>query len=415
VIAESQLRADEAPAKQPVVSHGTVLLMAVGCGLAVANNYYHQPLLPQMARGVQVPETWVGYIPALNQAGFTLGLLFFVPLGDLFERRRLVVLSLGAAAVMLAVVATAANFAVLAAASFALGLVGIAVQLLIPFAAHLAPPADRGRVVGAVMGGMLGGVLLSRTVSGVVGQSLGWRAMYWIAAAVTLGLLLLLWASLPRSQPSVRLSYPALLRSMVGLVRDEPVLRQSYVFGAATFGAFSAFWANLAFHLAGPPHGYGSEVAGLFGLIGAVGVAAAPLVGRAGDKGNARRLVGLGLVITALSFVLLGLAGQTLWVLVAGVVLMDLGVQATHVANQTRNQALRPDARNRVNTVYMVAYFVGGVVGSSLGATGWAAAGWGGVCAVGVLLPTLAFGAFVLSGLIRPRHCGPGMGQSSVT
>jgi predicted MFS family arabinose efflux permease len=408
VEADSQ-PADQTRAKQPALSRRTVLLLAVGCGLAVANNYYHQPLLPQIAHGVQVPEVWAGYLPALNQAGFALGLLLFVPLGDLCERRRLVVLSLGAAAVMLIVVALAPNFSVLATASFTLGLVGIAVQLLIPLAAHLAPPADRGRVVGAVMGGMLGGVLLSRTLSGVVGQALGWRAMYGLAAAVTFGLLLALRAALPQSQPSARLSYPALLRSMAGLLREEPILRESCVFGAATFGAFSAFWANLAFHLTGPPFGYGSEVVGLFGLIGVVGVAAAPLVGRAADKGNPRNLVGLGIVITALSFVPLGLGGASLWGMVAGVVLLDLGVQVAHVSNQARNQSLRPEARNRLNTVYMVAYFVGGVVGSSLGATGWAAAGWGGVCAVGGLLPALAFGVFVLSGPLRPWHRGSGM------
>src|SRR6516162_163782 len=180
----------------------TVLLIAGGCGVAVANNYYHQPLLPQMANGVHAPQAWAGYLPALNQAGFGLGLLLFVPLGDLFERRRLVVSSLGAAAVMLIAVAAAPNFSALAAAVFALGLVGVAVQLLIPFAAHLAPPDDRGRVVGAVMGGMLAGVLLSRTVSGVVGQWLGWRALYGIAAAATIGVLLTLLAALPRSQPS---------------------------------------------------------------------------------------------------------------------------------------------------------------------------------------------------------------------
>jgi predicted MFS family arabinose efflux permease len=167
---------------------------------------------------------------------------------------------------------------------------------------------------------------------------------------------------------------------------------------------FSAFWSALAFHLAGPPFGYGSEVAGLFGLIGVVGVAAAPLVGRAGDRGSLRRTAGLGIGATALSFVLFGLGGHVLWVLAAGVVLLDLGVQVVHVSNQARNYALRPDARNRLNTVYMVAYFAGGVVGSSLGATGWAAAGWAGVCAVGALLPALAFGAFLLSGSTRTRR-----------
>jgi predicted MFS family arabinose efflux permease len=297
---------------------------------------------------------------------------------------------------MLVLVAVAPSFSVLATAIFTLGLVGIAVQLLIPFAAHLAPPEDRGRVVGTALGGMLGGILLSRTVSGVIGQSLGWRAMYWIAAALTVGMLLTLLA-LPKYQPSARLSYWELLRSTVDLVWEEPVLRQSCVFGAATFGAYSAFWATLAFHLAEPPFTYGSEVAGVFGLLGVFGAVAAPLVGRAGDRGNVRRTVGLGIGVIALSFVLLVLGGNVLWVLVAGAALLDLGVQVVHISNQTRNYALRLAARNRLNTVYMVAYFAGGMVGSSLGATGWAVAGWVGVCAVGVFLPIMAFGAYLLS------------------
>ena len=381
---------------------GTILLMAVGCGIDVADNYYHQPLLPQMAHGVHAPEAWAGYLPALNQAGFALGLLLFVPLGDLFERRRLVVLSLGAAATLLVMVAVAPTFPVLAAALFTLGLLGVGVQLLIPFAAHLAPPADRGRAVGTVMGGMLCGVLLARTISGVVGQSLGWRAMYGIAAIATLGVLVILRAILPESRPSARLSYPALMRSLLDLVREEPVLRESCWFGAATFGAFSAFWANLAFHLSGPPFHYGSVVAGLFGLIGVVGVIAAPLVGRAGDRWNRRHIVGAGIVMTTVSFILFALGGHRRWGLVAGVIVMDLGVQVVHVSNQTRNQSLRPEARNRLNTVYMFAYFIGGVVGSSMGAAGWAVAGWSGVCTVGTILPTLALGVYVLG--VPTRH-----------
>src|SRR6516164_551355 len=330
-------RADMDSEAHQSLKPGTILLMAVGCGIDVADNYYHQPLLPQMAHGVHAPEAWAGYLPALNQAGFALGLLLFVPLGDRFERRRLVVLSLGAAAALLVLVAVAPTFPVLAAAIFTLGLLGVGVQLLIPFAAHLAPPADRGRAVGTVMGGMLCGVLLARTISGVVGQSLGWRAMYWIAAIATLGVLVILRVILPESRPSACLSYPALMWSLLDLGREEPVLRGSCWFGAATFGAFSAFWANLAFHLSGPPFHYGSAVAGLFGLIGVVGVVAAPLVGRAGDRWDRRRIAGAGIVITTLSFILFGLCGHLLWGLVAGGNAMDLGVQVVHVSNQTRN------------------------------------------------------------------------------
>jgi predicted MFS family arabinose efflux permease len=226
--------------------------------------------------------------------------------------------------------------------------------------------------------------------------------MYGIAAIATLGVLVILRAILPESRPSACLSYPALMRSLLDLVREEPALRESCGFGAATFGAFSAFWANLSFHLSGPPFHCGSAVAGLFGLIGVVGVVAAPLVGRAGDRRDRRRIAGAGIVITTLSFLLFGLGGHLLWGLVAGVVVMDLGVQVVHVSNQTRNQSLRPEARNRLNTVYMVSYFIGGVVGSSLGAAGRAVAGWAGVCTVGFILPTLALGVYVLG--VPSRH-----------
>lgn len=391
------------PEAHPPLSRRMVALIAIGCGVSVANNYYNQPLLREMARGVGAPELWGGYLPALTQAGFALGLFLLVPLGDLFERRGLVVIMLGLAAAMLIGVAVSPTFPALAAASFATGLAGIAPQLLVPFAAHLAPAADRGRVVGAVMGGLLTGVLLARTLSGFVGQLLGWRAVYWLAAALTVGLLLVLRAALPESRPAARLRYRDLMRSMAGLIREEPALRQSCLFGAATFGSFGAFWSTLAFLLAGPPFGYGSEVVGLFGVVG---VAAAPLVGRAGDRGDPRRMVALGAAITALSFAVSWLGGHSLWALAAGVVLMDLGVQVAHVSNQTRVYGLRPDARNRLNSVYMVAYFIGGGVGSSLGAAAWTAAGWRGVCAVGFLLPALALAASALSEPGRMRGIG---------
>jgi predicted MFS family arabinose efflux permease len=378
--------------------------MATGCGLAVANNYYCQPLLREMAGGLHVPEAWAGYIPAATQAGYALGLLLFVPLGDMLERRRLIEVVLGAAVGTLLAVAIAPTFPLLVVASFVLGLVGITPQLLVPFAAHLAPAEERGRVVGTVMSGLLLGVLLARTVSGFVGQYLGWRAMYGIAAALTVLLLLTLRATLPRSAPSARLEYRRLMASLPRLIREEPVLRQSCLFGAGTFGAFSAFWSTLAFHLAQPPFEYGSEVVGLFGLVGVVGVLAASVVGRRGDRKNPLQMVGLGLGTMLLSYVVFWLFGDRLWGLLLGVILMDLGTQACHISNQTRIYALRPEARNRFNTVYMVAYFIGGGTGSSLGAYGWAVWGWQGVCAAGFVLLLVAFAVFLWvarSGLVR--------------
>lgn len=382
------------PHTPTTLSRRLLYLMAVGCGVSVANNYYNQPLLPAMARGLQASEAWVGYLPALTQAGYTLGLLFFVPLGDRLERRRLIVTLLGTTVGALLAAAAAGSFLWLALASFAVGLTGIGPQLLVPFAAHLAPPAERGRVVGTVMSGLLVGVLLSRTLSGLVGEHFGWRAVYLLAAGLTVLLLLALRVALPRSQPPSELTYPRLLGSLGELFREEPVLRQSCVFGGATFGAFSAFWSTLAFFVSGPPYHYGTQAVGLFGLVGIAGVLAASLAGRLGDRYDARWTVGAGLLTSIVAYAVLWLAGEWLGGLLAGVLLLDAGVQATHISNQTRFYALRPEARSRLNTVYMVAYFVGGVLGSSLGAFGWAEWGWPGVCAAGALLPLLALGVF---------------------
>jgi predicted MFS family arabinose efflux permease len=228
--------------------------MAVGSGLAVANLYYAQPLLADMGRYFGVPDRRMGAVAMLSQVGYATGLLVFVPLGDRLERRSFILVLLGAVTVALVGVATALSFLWLAAASLMVGVTTIAPQLLVPFAAHLAEPTQRGQVVGTVMSGLLIGILAARTVSGVVGKYLGWRAMHGIAAALMVALALALKELLPRSQPESRgVSYFGLLRSIVGLLREEPVLRQSCLFGAMGFGAFSAFWTTLAFHLAMPP------------------------------------------------------------------------------------------------------------------------------------------------------------------
>ncbi len=386
-----------------MIERRTLAALAVGCGLAVANNYYAQPLLAEMGRYFGVPDRRMGLVAMLSQVGYAVGMLLLVPLGDRLERRSYVLIMLGAVTVALLGVAAAPSFAWLAAASLAVGVTTIAPQLLIPFAAHLAAPSERGKVVGTVMSGLLIGILAARTVSGVVGEYLGWRAMYALAAAVMVLLGLVLRVLLPKSEPSASgLSYAALLMSIGGLLRDEPVLRQSCLLGAASFGAFSAFWATLSFHLAGPPFHYPSGVVGLFGLVGIAGALAASAAGRLADRGSPRRTIGVGLACVLLAYAVLYGAGQTLWGLVAGVVLLDLGVQAAHISNQSRIYAVRPEARSRMNTAYMVAYFVGGAAGSYGGAWGWSVAGWGGVCLVGAAMTALGLLAFVATA--RARH-----------
>jgi predicted MFS family arabinose efflux permease len=378
----------------PVLARRTVWVLAAGAGATVAGNYYSQPLLAEMARSLDVPQGWTGYVPALTQAGFALGLLLFVPLGDVLERRRLALAMLWAGIASLLAVALAPTYAWLAAASLLLGLTTVTPQLLVPFAAHLAPPAQRGRVVGTVMGGLLVGVLLSRTFSGLVGGMLGWRAVYGLAAALLAAFAFVLRAALPTSEPASALPYRKLLASLPVLLREEPALRQSCLFGAATFGCFSVLWTTLTFRLAGPPFGHGSEVAGLFGLVGVVGVLAASLAGRLGDRLDPRRTILAGLALTLSSFWVLWALGDSLWGLTAGILLLDAGVQGTHISNQTRIYAVRPEARNRLNTAYMVSYFVGGGTGSALGAWSWSAWGWPGVCAAGGLLAVVGLTAF---------------------
>ena len=243
-----------------------------------------------------------------------------------------------------------------------------------------------------MLAGLLIGILTARTVAGFLGQAFGWRAVYLVAAAAMVALALALWRMLPRDAPAASLRYPALLRSLFTLTAELPELRRASRLGAATFAAFSAFWTTLAFHLAGPPFGLGSGAAGLFGLIGASGALAAPVVGRLADRRGARWASGVALGLALLAFAVLAVGGGWLLGLVAGVLLLDVGAQANQVANLARVHALRPEARSRLNTVYMVTYFGGGAIGTWAGAHAWAAWGWTGVWAAG--------GVFVLLGLL---------------
>jgi predicted MFS family arabinose efflux permease len=385
-----------------MIEKRTLWAMAVGSGLAVANIYYVQPLLADMGLYFGVPDRRMGLISMLSQVGYATGMLLFLPLGDRLERRSFILAMLGAVTVALLGVAAAPNFSWLAAASLAVGVTSITPQLLVPFAAHLAEPAERGQVVGTVMSGLLIGILAARTVSGLVGNSLGWRAMYGIAAAVMVALAVSLQGLLPRSQPEGSgVSYFGLLRSIGGLLREEPVLRQSCLLGAMSFGAFSAFWTTLAFHLARSPFGYGSGVVGLFGLVGIVGALAAPWVGRFADRRSPRWTIGAGLVCILLSYAVLYELGAMIGGLVVGVILLDLGAQSAHISNQSRIYAIRPEARSRMNTAYMVAYFIGGSLGSYGGAWGWGRAGWSGVCLVGLGMTGAGLLAFIATAGVR--------------
>jgi predicted MFS family arabinose efflux permease len=375
------------------IERRTVAVMAAASAVSVANIYYCQPLLSEIGRSLGVPDSTIGYLPMWTQAGVALGMLSFVPLGDMFPRRKLIVLMSLASAVTIATMALAPNLALVNAAGFALGLTSIVPHLILPFAANLAPPERRGQIVGTVLSGLLLGILLARVVSGFVGDLLGWRAMYWIATAAMLTLAATLRYTLPYDRPERSLRYPELVRSIAQLVRTQPVLREASIVGGMLFGAFSSFWATLIFFLATPPYHYGPRVAGAFGIVGAVGVLFAPWAGRLTDRRGPAFTVFLAILTAIASYAVFYATGREIWGLVLGVILLDVGVQAGHVANQTRIYALIPEARSRLNTVYMVSYFLGGALGSALGAYGWSRWGWAGVCAAGALQLLIALAA----------------------
>jgi predicted MFS family arabinose efflux permease len=361
----------------------TVWIMAGACGVSVANLYYSQPLLADIGRTLGVTPHRIGYLPTFTQAGTALGMFTFVPLGDMFERRRLIVtmcVAIGCSDLMMSI---APNLVLVDAAGFATGLTTIVPHLILPFAAKLSPEEGRGRVLGIILSGLLIGILLARVVSGYTGSALGWRPMYQIAAVTMFVLAAVLRVTLPRDTPEARLRYRELLASILDLARTQPVLREAAITGGTLFGAFSSFWTTLVFFLGTPPYHYGAKTAGLFGLVGAAGAAIAPAAGRLSDRRGPALTVSLAILVSLLAFVVFAAAGTQIWGLVLGVVLLDLGVQACHVANQTRIYPLMPEARSRLNTVYMVSYFLGGSLGSALGAYGWSRAGWMGVCAAG--------------------------------
>lgn len=368
---------------RPPLSLSCVSVMATACGIAVANLYYNQPMLPDIARSFGTSATMTALIPMLTQIGYALGLFLFVPLGDTMDRRRLVLALLLGIILSLIGLAVAPSLLWLDIASLTVGTSSVVAQVLVAFAAQLSSPQHRGGIVGTLQAGILAGILLARTVSGTVSAHLGWRLTFWLAAAVNLGLLITLNRVLPRTPPTTSMPYARALWSLKDLWQSHTQLRVSSVIGAFLFAAFSVFWSTLAFRLA--DFGYGPQAAGLFGILGVVGAATAPLAGRLTDRRGAAFTVGLGSILAAAAFLLFAVAGNSLVVIGLGVIVLDIGIQAAMNGNQSTILGLAPQATSRTNTIYMVFYFVGGALGSYTAGLAWHHFGWFGVSTLGLV------------------------------
>ncbi len=371
------------PGTASSVSRSMVLLLAGACGIAVANLYYAQPLLHTIAHSFGVGAGVTGLVVTLSQIGYAIGLAFLVPLGDLVSARRLLPALLTLTAAALVASALAPTIGTLIAVALLIGLGAVGAQILVPLSATLADDARRGQVVGTVMSGLLMGILLARTLSGLVAATGSWRTIYWVAAALTMALVLVLARALPDTSTGARLPYRRLLQSAVHLMRTEPVLRRRTALGALGMAAFSAFWTTMAFLLGGAPYHYSDEIIGLFGLVGAAGALCATVAGRSADRGHSRTSTLVFAAAIAVSFAPIAAGRTSLAWLIIGIVLLDVGVQGLQVTNQSLIYAVAPGARSRITSAYMVCYFAGGAAGSAIGSAVYDAAGWGGICWLG--------------------------------
>ncbi len=336
------------------------------------------------------------WVPTACLVGYGLGIVGLVPLGDAWPRRHLIIAQLLALSLVLIAAALSPNLPVLGLASLLIGFLSSAAQQAVPFAAELAPDATRGRIVGQVMTGLLSGILLARTVSGFVGAHLGWRAVFFAAALVSLGMAAIAAATLPRTAPK-RLRYGALMLSILHLAKTQPVLRNASLSQALLFAAFNAFWVTLALLVEAEPFNLTAAGAGLFGVIGVCGALVAPISGRFTDLRGARPVVVGGSLLVVAAFAVLWAGGS--WSLVAvaaGVLLIDIGMNGALIANQTRAYALVPGARGRINTVLFTAMFVFGAIGAYAGSQAFLLAGWPGICAVGIAFAVAALLVAVL-------------------
>ncbi len=384
---------------EPDISAATILMLAAACGLIVANIYYAQPLIGPIADALGLAPSAAGLIVTLAQLGYGAGLLFIVPLGDRFENRRLIVSCVAASALALALASLATSAAALLAAMGAIGLASVAVQILVPLAAHLAPEAIRGRVVGLVSSGLMIGIMAARPAASLVASAFSWRAVFAFSAALMAALALMLSRTLPVRRPHARMGYAALIGSMARLAAATPALRLRAFYQACLFSAFSLFWTTTPLLLAGSDYGFTQRGIALFGLAGVSGAVAAPIAGRLADRGLTGPATLAAILAVAAGFLATMIFPQgstwALGLLVAAAIAVDFGVQANLVLGFRAVFALAPEARGRLNAAYLATFFLAGAIGSAVGAWAYARGGWGLASAIGLALPLVALARFV--------------------
>lgn len=381
----------------PQMARGLILLFAFSCGAIVANLYYAQPIIALIAPDLHMSGGMASLIVSLTQIGYAAGLFFLVPLGDLVENKKLMVVTALMSIASLALAATVRAPGLFLAVSLIVGFSSVAVQLLIPLAAHLAPSESRGRVVGTIMSGLLLGILLSRPVASFIADHFGWRAVFAFGAATMAVVTVLLMLTVPSRRPAHQATYMQLIRSLGRLVATQPALRERSLYQGLMFGSFSLFWSAAPVELMHHHHLSQSAIA-LFSLVGAMGASSAPIAGRLADAGHTGRATVVALGLAAASFApALFVPGAGVAGLVATGILLDFAVQMNMVLGQREIYALDAHSRNRLNSIYMTSIFVGGAIGSALASALYEHGGWTWIAIVGALFPLAALARFAFA------------------
>ncbi|SFA93684.1 Predicted arabinose efflux permease, MFS family [Rhizobium sp. NFR07] len=395
----------DTPARHNQMSAALTFIMAAACGLIVANLYYAQPLAGPIAAAIGLPPHLTGLIVTLTQIGYGLGLLFIVPLGDLLENRRLIVIMIGAATVALIAAGLSTDAVPFLIASLAIGLASTAVQMIVPFAASLAPEEHRGRVVGNVMSGLMIGIMMARPVASFITGLSSWHTIFYLSAAVMVVLGFILAIRLPKRVPHTKLSYGALLVSLGTLYATQPVLRRRAFYQFCQFAAFSLFWTVTPLVLAGPAFNLSQAGIAIFALVGVAGAVASPIAGRLADRGLSRPATVFGIASVGIAFLITHIAPEgsiALILLGAAAVLLDFGVAMTLVISQRAIYSLGAELRSRLNGLFMATFFLGGALGSAVGAWAFAQGGWLFASTIGIALPVVALAYFL--GERKPRQ-----------